>query len=318
MTPPSPAASDDCLAVIDLEASFSPDPDARRAVARRIAVACRAPGLFYVRSPRLPALRLPRQRDQARSFFALPQAEKDAVAMRNTAGMLGYEPMQAQTLDVGTPADLKEAFMLRPEAGADDRDGWRTPWPDGPAGFREQMLAYADHLVSLGRHLFACLALSLDLPETYFEDGLRSPGCHVKILHYPPRPDSALADQLGAGAHTDWGGITMLLQDDIGGLEVQDARGHWIGAPPIAGTLVINLGDMVRRWTNDTYCSASHRVRNNTSSRDRYSVATFFSPDRNHRVECVPTCRPANGVPNYPSCTVGEHMDEMFRLTYPA
>jgi isopenicillin N synthase-like dioxygenase len=178
------------------------------------------------------------------------------------------------------------------------------------------MLDYAIYMEELGRHLFSCPALSLDLRETYFDGGLRSPDYGIRLLRYPPHPRDAKQNQLGAGAHTDWGGLTMLLQDDVGGLEVQNGQGEWIQAPPIPGALTINLGDMVRRWTNDLYHSTRHRVLNNISGRDRYSVATFYNPEYNYRVECVPTCLPESGVPKYEPCTAGEHTDEMFRLTY--
>jgi len=138
----------------------------------------------------------------------------------------------------------------------------------------------------------------------------------VRLLHYPPHPADAAFNQLGAGAHTDWGSITMLLQDDCGGLEVQHVSGEWIRATPIPGTLIVNLGDMVRRWTNDIYYSTMHRALNNVSGVDRYSVASFFNPNYLYRVECVPTCRPEVGEPLYPPCTVGEHIKEMFEKTY--
>ena len=321
----TPAKPADQIPVIDLEDSFSPDLARRTVVARQIHVACRDTGFFYARNHGVPSELLQRQLAFGRSFFGLPQEAKDAVSMKKMPGMYGYEPMLGQTLDFGSPADLKEAYMLGPEPDDERRSGkksppgdWHNAWPENPPGFRKQMLDYSGEIVSLGRHLFSCLALSLDLPESYFEDGLRTPGYSVRLLHYPPQPENVAENQLGAGAHTDWGGITMLLQDDVGGLEVQNSQGEWILAPPIPGTFVINLGDMIRRWTNDLYHSNSHRVLNNVSGRDRYSVATFFGPERDYRVECLPTCTPANGEPKYAPCTVGEHIDEMFRLTYPA
>ena len=107
----------------------------------------------------------------------------------------------------------------------------------------------------------------------------RSQAAPCGCLHYPPHPSDAKSNQLGAGAHTDWGLITFLLQDDVGGLEVRNAAGQWLRAEPIDGTFVVNLADLVPRITNGLYHSTMHRVLNNVSGRDRYSVATFFNPN---------------------------------------
>jgi isopenicillin N synthase-like dioxygenase len=171
-------------------------------------------------------------------------------------------------------------------------------------------------MMMLGAHLFSCIALSLELPEDYFEEGLEQPQCGVRLLRYPPQPRDAAFNQLGAGAHTDWGSITLLLQDDNEGLEVQNAAGEWLRAQPIAGTFVINLGQLMQRLTNGLYHATMHRVMNNVGGRERYSVATFFDFDYFHRVECAPACLPASGRPDYEPCTVGEHIEAMFRQTY--
>jgi isopenicillin N synthase-like dioxygenase len=230
--------------------------------------------------------------------------------MSAASGYNGYEPMRQQTLDLGSPPDLKEGFQFNFEGEA--TSATTDQWPLTLPGFREQMLAYQERTVALGRHVMRMLALSLDLDEAYFDPALQGFTCTLRILHYPPHTPDAALNQLGAGAHTDWGSITMLLQDDCGGLEVQHTSGEWIRATPVPGTLVINLGDMIRRWTNDVYRSTMHRVFNASSGRDRYSVASFFNVNHAWRVECLPTCRPETGDPLYPPCTVGEHIREMF------
>jgi isopenicillin N synthase-like dioxygenase len=321
----TPAKPADSIPVIDIADSYSPDIAKRRAVAWDIHKACRDTGFFYISGHGVPDDLIADQLEFARRFFDLPQAAKDRVHLRNSDCMRGYEPMMTQTLDAGSPADLKESFMLGDDPKPDHpfvlkkvpRFG-PNQWPDDLPGFREQMTTYSNHIVRLGRHLMACLALSLDLPEDFFTAGVETPMYSVRLLHYPPQPETSAFNQLGAGAHTDWGGITLLLQDAVGGLEVQNAQGEWIRATPVPGTFVVNLGDMIQRWTNDLYHSNSHRVLNNVSGRERYSVATFFNPEYFYRVECLPTCRPTDGPPKYAPCTVGEHIDEMFRLTYAA
>ena len=123
-----------------------------------------------------------------------------------------------------------------------------------------------------------------------------------------------LSTSLAPGAHTDWGLLTILLQDDRGGLEVRNADGSWIRADPVPDSFVINLGDMVPRLTNGLYHSNMHRVLNNVSGADRYSVATFFNPPFDYVFTCAPTCAGLAG-PVPPPCTFGEHIQDMMQRT---
>jgi isopenicillin N synthase-like dioxygenase len=320
-TPPRPATK---IPVIDLAPARTGAAAARKAVAWEIHKACRETGFFYVADHGIDAALIAAQLDWARRFFALPLDEKLALHMNRSRSFAGYEPMAGQRLDVDSPPDLKETFYCGAELPADHpyvaagiRGYGGNQWPASLPGFRDQMLAYYAAVRALGDRLMALLALSLDLPEDHFAAMYAQPSGNVRLIHYPPQPASADFNQIGAGAHTDWGGITLLLQDDTGGLEVENAAGEWIAAPPIPGTFVINLGDLVQRWTNDLYRSNMHRVRNgNAAGRDRYSVPFFFSPDHHARIECLPTCLEAGAAPRHPPCTAGEHLMEMFDRTY--
>jgi isopenicillin N synthase-like dioxygenase len=319
----TPPDTDRVIPVIDLTGSFTGDAAKRESVAWAVHKACRDTGFFYVSNHGIPQHTLDCQLDWAQRFFALPLAAKRALSMEHGHGPVGYEPMQLQTLDLGSPPDLKEGFQFHRERFVGARNDMKDAdyrgnnrWPSGIPGFREQMLDYHERVIALGRHLMGVIASSLELPEDYFSEGLNELMCSVRLLHYPPHPANAGFNQLGAGAHTDWGAITMLLQDGCGGLEVRHASGEWIRATPIPGTLIVNLGDMIRRWTNDLYHSTLHRVLNKESGIDRYSVASFFNPNYQFRVECLPTCVPEVGAPIYPPCTVGEHLKEMFEQTY--
>jgi isopenicillin N synthase-like dioxygenase len=312
----------DSLPVIDI-AGLAGDFAARRAVAREIGDACRDTGFFYIRNHGVPQPLIDAALASAREFFALPLEQRLAVDKRHSRCNRGYEPIQSQTLEAGTPPDLKEGFYIGTETPADDRrvlagkfNVGPNQWPSGLPGFRQAMNDYFDALLGLSVRLMGALALSLDLDEQYFADFCRPPTSAVlRLLHYPEQPANPKPDEKGCGAHTDFGGLTLLLQDDAGGLQVFKRDIGWIHAPPVPGTYVVNLGDMISRWTNDRYRSTLHRVVN-LSGRDRYSVPFFFSGNQDHVVSCIPTCLEDGGHPHYPPTTVEGHLMEMYRRTY--
>jgi isopenicillin N synthase-like dioxygenase len=249
--------------------------------------------------------------------------------MKQSPSTAGYEPMGTQVLDSQdanaekAPPDLKEGFFYGMELADDHpwaqkkiRGFGHNQWPAEPPGFRDQMLAYQTALRELGNRVLAMLALSLELPADFFAQFYDMPNTTLGLLRYAPHPASASANQLGAGAHTDWGAITLLVQDDLGGLEVRNAEGDWIRAAPLPGTFVVNLGDLMQRWTNGLYHSNMHRVRNNSATRDRYSMPFFYGPRPDSRIECLPTCVDAEHPAKYPPCTAAEHNYEMFRRSY--
>ena len=138
----------------------------------------------------------------------------------------------------------------------------------------------------------------------------------IRLLKYKPQPADVAFNQIGAGAHTDWGGLTILAQDDIGGLEVRNADGDWVRASPVPGTFVINLGDLMARWTNGIYNANMHRVKNNRSDKDRYSIVSFNSPRPDVVIEPMPGCVTDAYPRKFPTCTAQEHIHEMFRRSY--
>ncbi len=304
------------IPLIDLHGVFAPDPTRREAAAWDIHKACRETGFFYVVNHGVPDALVQAQMDASRAFFALSAEAKMALHIDRSPHRRGYEPLALQTLDHGAPPDLKESAMFGREADDHlDVDPATAPnlWPD-LAGFREVMLQYQAQMMRLGRGLAGLLALSLDLPEDYFADALSRPSCAVRLLRYPPQPTDAAFNQLGSGAHTDWGMLTLLLQDDIGGLEVRNVDGDWIRAAPVPGAFVVNLGDMIPVATGGLYTSNFHRVLNNHSGRDRHSIATFFNPPPDHVFDCVPSCRPTDWRPH--PRTFGDHIREMMQKTY--
>ncbi|MAD45455.1 MAG: oxidoreductase [Oceanospirillaceae bacterium] len=312
------------LPVIDIAGLASDDAAERQAVGKEIRAACLANGFFLVSNHGVDEQLQQLVFDQAKRFFALDEAQKMAVDKANSVANRGYEPMGNQTLEPGSPPDLKEGYYMGQQKDADHPDVVAgkfncgpNQWPEEIPEFRPVMEEYLKQMTALGERLMKGLALSLELPEDYFADYCKDPMTTLRLLHYPPQPADADPAQRGAGAHTDFGGLTILLQDDAGGLQVWDDNQQiWLDVEPIPGTYNINLGDMFARWTNDMYRSTLHRVINNVSGGDRYSIPFFHAGNSDYVVDCLPGCCAAGEEPKYPPVTVEEHHREMYARTY--
>ena len=268
-------------------------PVAVARVAQQIGDACRGAGFFYIVGHGVPdAL----QRDLmavSRAFFAWPQARKMALHMSHGGrAWRGYFPV-GEELTSGLP-DQKEGLYFgselpdsHPRVVAGTPLHGRNLFPDALPALRTTVLSYIDALTALGHRLMAALSLSLGLPARYFWDRYtHDPLTLFRIFHYPTSSTPpGEVDSWGVGEHTDYGVLTLLLQDDVGGLSVKTG-GRYVAAPPIPGSLVCNIGDMLERMTGGLYKSTPHRVRN-TSGRDRLSFPFFFDPGWDSAVQPI-------------------------------
>lgn len=310
------AAKPESLPIVDL----TPGPDADRRIAAEIGRAAREVGFFFVTGHGIPATLIEEVFSESARFFALPEAAKLKQSIRHSPHNRGYVAMQGESLDPSQPADLKEAFNIGLDLAADDPrvvagEPFRgvNLWPE-IAGWRDTMLTYFDAVWSVGRRLHRGVAIDLGLAPDHFEDKLDQPMATLRLLHYPPQPSSAAAGQIGAGAHTDYGDVTLLLTDEVGGLEVQTRAGDWITVPPMPGTFVCNIGDCLMRWTNDVYVSTPHRVVNRGS--DRYSVAFFLDPNPDASIACLPTCVTDERPARYAPTTGAAYLADRLARTY--
>jgi isopenicillin N synthase-like dioxygenase len=282
MTHPGTLPVIDVASLVNGEA-ISPQAQAARQVqaAQQIQAACRDHGFFYVTGHGVPAGLLDELTEASAEFFALPVHEKTEIAMeRGGRAWRGYFPVGGE-LTSGKP-DLKEGLYFGTELPDDDprvQAGLplhgRNLFPAQVPRVRDLVLAYLDELTRVGQAVLAGVALSLGLDDGYFAHGYTAdPTVLFRIFSYPPSPPDA--DGWGVGEHTDYGLLTLLAQDDSGGLQVATPDG-WADAPPVPGTFVCNIGDMLDRLTGGWYRSTPHRVRN-LSGRTRLSFPFFLDP----------------------------------------
>ena len=286
------AAASAHVPIIDVAALVG-RPGSLDAVAQQIGAACRAHGFFYIVGHGVDEALCQRLESLSRAFFALPVERKAAVRMAlGGRAWRGWFELGGE-LTSGRP-DWKEGLYLGAELPDDDprvRAGWplhgHNLFPAELPALRDCVLAYLDALTQLGHALMRGLALSLGLDAGYFaEHGTRDPLVLFRIFNYPSRP--ATPDvRWGVGEHTDYGLLTILRQDDVGGLEIKTTSG-WVAAPPVPGSFVCNIGDMLERMTGGLYKSTPHRVALNISGRDRISLPFFFDPNFAARIESVP------------------------------
>jgi isopenicillin N synthase-like dioxygenase len=261
----------------------------------RIDRACREHGFFSVVGHGIDTDLLDRLLDAATAFFARPEDEKAAIAMpRGGKAWRGWFPLAGE-LTSGVP-DRKEGIYFGAEGAADDPRPLHGPnlFPADPADLGPAVLATLDAFTALGHRLMGLLALGLGLDDDTFATGLTAdPTILFRIFHYPPVREADGAGDWGVAEHTDYGLLTLLLQDGSGGLQVRTG-GEWIDIPPVEGALVCNLGDMLERLTEGRYRSTPHRVHSPSGS-GRISCPFFFDPGWDAEVEPLPLPDPAPG-----------------------
>lgn len=242
-------------------------------------------------------------------FFSGASDEKNRLAYGAASDNFGYQAVGYESLAPGLPHDLKETLTLRNLPTHFD-----APWPSNE--FRDLLFEFYQACVDASFALQRVVAQILQLPQDFFTSRHGGENITLRLLHYPclaPQSD----EQLGAGAHTDYGMLTFLFQDDCAGLEVLDKNTEqWQPVDPLADTIVVNTGDLMERWTNGRFKSTMHRVQPRNNSRERYSIAVFFDPDDDVMVECLPSCHGDGHPAKYPPISTRDHLIEKISATH--
>ncbi len=304
------AASED-IPVLDLAGYLAGDEGALEKVAAELRYALEEVGFFVIVNHGISQSLVDQMFAETERFHVLPESAKSKLAInRDNVGYMGNEGELPRTSPYYTGTlkpDVGECFFIMCDRGPRSLK-IQNQWPNDLPGFRETLVEYYDALEELGRKILPIYATALDMPPDYFRDAF-SENETLSVLraaHMPP--DELEDDQFNVGPHTDSSFFTLLAAADVPGLELLSQSGNWFPASPSAGSIVVNSGDMLTRWTNGRFLSTPHRVRN-LSGHDRYSIPLFFQPKPDQVIECLPTCTTPDNPPKEPPITTGDYYD---------
>jgi isopenicillin N synthase-like dioxygenase len=290
-----------------------------RLVVDELGRACREIGFLTVTGHDVPAELIESTAEAARVFFDRPADEKLMFTRGEpTPGLPVYRPLRSESLAASlgrkTPGDLKESLDWGPAVPG-------FGWPEHPPGLRSLFEAYFEALGGLGERIRRFFALALDLPEDWFEPSFRGHSSSLRVINYPQPEGEVEPGQLRAGAHTDYGCMTILRTEDApGGLQVQTRAGEWLDVHAVPGSFVVNLGDMMARWTNDRWIATLHRVAVPPADRAarsrRQTIVFFHDPRADAVIECIPSCTDAAHPPRYEAVTALDHVTAKAAMTH--
>ncbi|KAJ5782470.1 Oxoglutarate/iron-dependent dioxygenase [Penicillium paradoxum] len=332
------------IPLIDFGPFFTGTPSDKHAVALAITEAFKTSGFVYLKSHGIPPSVVSDVFGSSSRFFARPQSEKDGLGWTTPQSNRGYVAIGREKLTTvdetdgvdnlrASAPDIKETMEL----GREGVEGLPNRWPDHlddeGKDFKKTMLSFFEMGKNLHKHIMQAIALGMNLPEHFFDDFVSEGDNTLRLLHYPAVSKEVFQknpNQVRAGEHSDYGSITLLFQDRLGGLQVRSPKGTFVNATPIADTIVVNAGDLLARWSNDTIKSTRHRViqppmpaneAENDPSGDypaRYSVAYFCNPNNNQVIEALPGTygNDSHVEKKYPEILASEYLVQRLTATY--
>ncbi|UNB52759.1 isopenicillin N synthase family oxygenase [Mycolicibacterium sp. YH-1] len=326
---------DGFVPVIDISSARDSDPQQRQVVAEAIGRCFESSGFLILVGHGVPDDVIADMNRSVRTFFALPESSKDALRADpadplargfSSNGKLSATNDQADVEAEHQAPDRVEKFVYVPLGNPEgiDGPGWTDErvlveerWPEVP-GFRTVYQSYYSEMASLATELSRLFALALGLREDWFDEKIDRHHSNLMSNYYPA--DDQTPGQIRLSQHSDWGNLTILLQDESQrGLQVLNDRGEWVDVPVVPGSFVINIGDLLARWTNDRWVSTVHRVVSTDSDKpsgDRFSIPFFHQPNFDAVIECIPTCTTPDYPARYAPVVSGPYMLEKFRLAY--
>ncbi len=299
------------IPVIDFSKLRSDDIIVRQRVIQEIYRACSEVGFMYLQNFGMSHDLIEQVFNRSRDFFDLPLEVKQKLAWSDEFSNQGYVGIERERLNSSNPGDLKEAFnisRLRKNISNINRE--ISLINDAC------IVEFFNACTEVALRVLEAFAVALELPTDFFAKNHDQNHHTLRSLHYPPLQIPPKPGQLRAGEHSDYGSITLLFQDGIGGLEVQKACGEWVAAPAIPNTAIVNTGDLMQRWTNHVFCSTKHRVMipdDAKVNKSRYSIAFFCHPNDDTEIACLPCVK---GMPMYSPISAGEYLLQRLQATY--
>lgn len=312
------------IPILDLSAFLAGEDGALEQLAFELRDACTEVGFFYIKGHGIDEELITATFEQSKRFHALPLDVKKTLPQ--DANNIGYLPMNASiqrhsTVHKATRPNQNASFFVSHDRTPDHPDVLENKpyrganqWPDDLPGFRDAVMAYFNALDHLGNSLLPVYATALDLPEDYFTPHFANEGHQsLRMLHYPPTEQTG--NDFGTSPHTDNTFMTILARMDVPGLAIRLPSGEWVSPPLIPGTFLVNIGNILRRMTNDKFLSTPHGVVVEGNA-DRYSLAYFHSPNPYSMIEVVPSCVDADHPPKYEPTLYADLIREFFSANY--
>jgi isopenicillin N synthase-like dioxygenase len=323
------AAATAQIPVVDFGPLFADEPGALDHLVPELRHACENIGFFYAAGHGVPEELIDLAFAASRRFHALPLEEKQKLRLNENN--IGYLPINASvqgasTVHKATRPNQNESLFVSHDRGPDHPDviagkplRGRNQWPEtvegGVASLRADMMGYFNALGAMCDRMLPAFAVALDMPADYFASFFANEAhANLRFLHYPPQ-DGGEDNLFGQAPHTDNSFMTALARTDVPGLAVRLPSGEWFPPPIIPGTFLINLGNMMRRWSNDRFLSTPHGVLNDSST-DRYSIAYFHSPNPDAVIECLPSCVSVDNPARYAPAVYRDLVLDFYRANY--
>jgi len=310
------------IPMISLAPWFFGGPQEQLELANEINSICRNVGFMYISDHGILESALQSVFDDAHRFFDLSYDDKMDVHYSKSNYHRGYIPLGGESTDPAAKADQKEAFdcgliytvdeARYPDAAV--RAMSPNLWPKSMPRLRDDIEHYLASVTNLAKTIFSIWAVGLGMPKDFFEDKIDSPIAQLRLLHYPFADGALDLDYLGIGTHCDYECLTILAQD-VDGLQIMNSAGEWVEAPPIKGTLVVNIGEMMARWTNDIFVATPHRVINR-SGQARYSIPFFFATNYDTMISCLPSCVGPSYPARYQPVVAGHYLAKRLKDIY--
>ena len=314
------------IPVIDLSDYRTGKPGALEATAAALRHALENVGFYFITGHGIPQSLVDSAFDAAKRFHAQPLDDK--LKLKINQHNIGYLPIRGSVtrhskINPNNKPNVNEAFFVKRDLPPDHPDilaglpfRGTNQWPDDLLGFRETVMAYATAMEQLGLSLLPLYAVALDLSPDFFTTRFTPPMYTLRMSHYPQQ-DSTDANEFGLAPHSDTSFMTLLAQNKVPGLSIRLPNGNWVDAPALAGSFLVNGGDMLRRWTNERFLATPHRVINR-SGQERYAIPFFFDCAYTTPMECLSTCTGPDNPPRYETMAYPEYMVWYRNLNYAA